>query len=187
MSPKRDNVSRKGILISLSGIDGSGKTTVARLLCREFRDYGLDARYVWLRWKPRRLRLLVDLGRKITVPNARESTLALPDRRRILRRRCLRTGWLFLLALDYISEVLKRAVIPVRRGALVICDRYVLDTAVTVGWDLDLPKEEIPFLLDKLPLSLLPRSDMAFVLDTPVDIAKKRKLDEAEGTYDLTS
>ena len=40
------------VIIYISGIDGCGKTTQARLLVDNLRNSGVDAEYIWLRWDP---------------------------------------------------------------------------------------------------------------------------------------
>jgi dTMP kinase len=134
------------MFIVFEGIDGSGKSTQARLLTHRLTAGGLD---VLLTREPsdgpegRALRNLAARG-----DPAEEARLFAADRRR------------------HSVEVIQPCL---RKGLIVVCDRYVYSSLAYQGAR-GLPLEEIWSL--NAPFIVQP--DVAFLLDVPVETAMKR-------------
>ncbi|MGB9004638.1 MAG: dTMP kinase [Candidatus Aminicenantales bacterium] len=131
---------KKGLLIVLEGIDGSGKTTQARLLAGALRRAGLEA----LSFRePTRGRWGREIRKKARRPDSltpeEELTLFLKDR----------------------EEDVARNILPsLRRKKAVILDRYYFSTIAYQGAK-GLSRERIRRLNEKFA----PRPDLVFVLD----------------------
>ena len=134
----------KGILIVFEGMDGSGKTSQAKMLARLLRNKG---KKVLFTHEPTRN---TKLGRYIE--------------KRIRRAVDNKAELLELYTRDREAH-LKNEIIPsLKKGKIVICDRYYYSTLAY-----QLPKNRWktyikPFL----------KPDIAFICDVPADIAMKR-------------
>lgn len=62
----------RGILICLTGIDGSGKTTLAKSLNDSLNKNGCNSTYVYARVTPIFSRLLMIVGRKILMIGSKD-------------------------------------------------------------------------------------------------------------------
>lgn len=141
-----------GLLIAIEGIDGTGKSTQARLLADAVRQ--LDAfrdREIVLTKEPtdgpigQRIRATAITGR---LPVEEELALFMEDRR------------------QHVNEVIVPAL---QRGAVVIVDRYYFSSAAYQGargldWREVLRMNEV----------FAPRPDVLFVLDAPVEVGLER-------------
>lgn len=128
---------RPGVVIALSGLDGSGKSSLAGALQRSVGALGRDAVIVWTRFGERpRLdaaarRLKRALGRGASSPGADPEEAG-----RRLRRSSgwASAAWVALLALETAMERRRRVREHLRRGRVVICDRYTLDSYVRIRY-----------------------------------------------------
>jgi hypothetical protein len=88
-----------------------------------------------------------------------------------------RFAWSWLVAADQVGTYLLRAWLPARLGRVVVADRYVYDTAVEM--DASLPAEaRWSRLAIAVMLGLVPRPDVAYVLEVKPETAQARKPDE---------
>jgi len=142
-------MAKRGTFICIEGIDASGKTTQARRLVRKLRRRGIDAVYTTepSSGKVGRLIRRYVLDRKRRVPIAVEALLFAADR------------------VEHMETEIKPAL---RKGKVVVCDRYVYSTLAYQGAaGLDLKWIE---LINRF--ALMP--DLALFLDIPPDIVVKR-------------
>lgn len=145
------NRARRGHVVTLSGIDGAGKSTQARALRDTLDVLGYDARVEWnklaangwlWRFRPvaaRALLLLVGARPIAQKPTAaadsgvpRAAGAVEPDAATRLREgnAFLTHGWVTLVALANVISHRRAVARHVARGRVVICDRYVLDSTV---------------------------------------------------------
>lgn len=168
-----------GRTISLSGIDGSGKTAHAEALLDALRLCEIKADFLWSRGGSSGLaRVLGHLRRALAqAPTAVEGADALQRRRARLSHPLPRLIWSWLVAGDQILTYLFRATLPSMVGRVVVCDRYVYDTAVEM--DLSLPTDaRWSRLAISAMLKLVQRPAHGFVLDVSSQTARGRKDDE---------
>lgn len=166
---------RRRVVVAVSGLDGAGKSTLARLIARDLGRVGIQATLVWTR-PGMRLRWLGGLGRlaKRVLRQERsagverigsgEDAASLPSRRGVL-------GWIWALmvTLTFIRQVRKEH----RRGrGVLLYDRHLLDALVT----LDVVYEGVQLGVHQALIRLLiPRADLTLLLGVPPATAVARK------------
>jgi thymidylate kinase len=172
------------IVISLSGIDGSGKSTQLELVAKRFEERGLAYKYVRLRWAcfisyvP--LALCRILGYTEWKTNAREK------KRYIVysfhENVALATVWAKFFTLDLLARSFVRTKIPILNGYFVLCDRSEFDALI------DLVVETrnyglIESMVGKLLLSISQKGRATFLIDISEEEAFKRKKDTPSLDY----
>lgn len=160
---------KKGIFICFVGIDGSGKTTLAKRLEQDLKRSGISCKYAWCGWrgynsflfKPfaKLIKKFYDNNEKLkSVTNAKiPGTLAL---------------------LDYILSLSEKSFLSLYTYDIFIADRYIYD--MLVGFTI--ANSEITYI-QKFLLDLFPKPDIIFFLDVPVEIAFSRKNDIPSTDY----
>jgi thymidylate kinase len=167
---------QRGLIVSVSGIDGSGKTFHIQSLVSAFQIAEVKAFNYWTRFGS--LAQKNDLSRpgsgKVRIS---DTATSLSRRRQKLRHPVLRFGWLIYnltgLILRYNWQVRLRRWL----GGVVICDRYIYDAMVEISASLpDAPR--LSRCAEWLLTRLSPRPDVAWLLDVPADLSVERQADE---------
>ncbi|AGK60070.1 Thymidylate kinase [Archaeoglobus sulfaticallidus PM70-1] len=171
---------RGGFFICFTGIDGTGKTTLAKLLVTSLREKGIDAHYVYARLVPRISKPVMTIGRFLFLRNkdiSKNYTEYLHSKKRLLRCQIVSKIYTLILLCDYIIQVILKIKIPLMFGKNIVCDRYIYDTIITdIAIDMNYSEEYILDLLKKCFL-LIPEPDFVFLIDAPEEIAYSRKDD----------
>lgn len=178
--PKRARV------ISVSGTDGSGKSTQAEMVAGALQQLGYDARAQWTKlgetpwiWRVARpvkrvLLWATRTGKSSTLPPPSPDRYG-PDAGTELRRKSpwLTQLWATTVAL---SNVLTHRRIASGLGSVVVCDRYVLDSVVNLRARYGADKRF--GFQGGLVRALSPRPVLAFLLRVPPHVAHERRRDE---------
>ena len=191
-------VRRSVPVVALSGLDGSGKSTQARLLVAALQDAGLDAVVLWDRisYSDALLRLTTPLRAVLRLlPRATDrlaadvvlprnddpdGPYAVPDDHRALRGLRERVPmltplWVTLVVVLHAVPLRRSTLREARRGRVVVRDRYLLDSVVHLraryGSSGLRPQRALLHRAAPLPLA-------AFYLDLPPDVAYARKPEE---------
>jgi thymidylate kinase len=166
---------RRGVLISLSGIDGSGKTTQVNLLEKELRKSQPHLIRIWSRWRAlSSLPLLTILLKQGYAQVHSTSSIGFVETR-IPENSGIASLWCFLTQLDNLLKTGVKVIIPLILGYTVLCDRYTLDLLVEGMADLHDPStsKRLGYKL----VRLLPRPKVAFFVDVSAEVAFSRKPD----------
>lgn len=162
-----------GFLISLSGIDGVGKSTLGHRI-QEFlwARYELPSQYVWCKFGKHpfsRYRLSRLVRRD---PEENLGTSKREDTSPSLLTDLYACG---LLAV-HLAHIATAVRMPLRQGKIVICDRYIFDTMVDLQQEMGWSAARIQ---GTLKAAWIPRPDFKFLLDLPEAAAFARKNDTA--------
>lgn len=154
----------RGILITLEGIDGSGKSTVAWQLSKRLEES----------FPHRKLILTSEPTEGGAGKLLRESLPGKPPERDMDVSRTRRMEELLLFMADH-ADHLSRIVIPsLKQGAIVISDRYADSTAAYQGVTLrDIVPDPVAWIRELYqPWNLVPDQTLLFLLDPSLAMAR---------------
>jgi glycosyltransferase involved in cell wall biosynthesis/thymidylate kinase len=173
-------------LISISGPDGSGKTTHARNLEKVLIISGLWPKYYWNRTATSRfIRSFSAITKKFGKSQPLEAGRAesgAAGREGRLKNPLIRFFWSYLVAADMVWAYFCHVRLPMLWGRVVICDRYACDAAVEMECSLP-PHDRINRMAIKLMLALTPRPNIAYFLDIPDRVSAGRKSENTDMDY----
>ena len=172
---------RRGVFICFTGIDGSGKTTLAKSLVDAMEQKGVEAKYVYNRYTPVILRPLMLVGRWLFLrgKDIFENYEDYADAKKSASKKHPFWATLYqrILLFDYFFQILFKIKLPLLFGKTIVCDRYIYDTAITdLSVDMNYSKDKAVNLLNNL-LHFFPEPDITFLIDVSEDIAYQRKDD----------
>ena len=174
------------MLIAVSGVDGSGKSTYAAILADILDLCELRKRIVWSRvgssnfLKPFSKMasifyyLKTGKGFKKKFDNFEESE----TRRKVLfgKSSVPKLVGVHLLLLEMLWQYFFKVTLPLLRKKVVICDRYIYDTLVdvTTRYGID-PNDNEGKLFRKILTTITPKPDLSYVLFIPHEEAINRE------------
>ncbi len=172
--------------ICFIGIDGSGKTTLAKALIKFSNKNGNYYHYVWAHNQPifvapfRKAWQLIFLRNKNMFTNYDDYN---ETKKRVARKSIiLNAFYLFIHSVDYILWIVLRVQLPLLFGRRIVCDRYVYDVAVNLSLLLDYQfQETVKFI--NIYFKYIPKPDLVFLIDVPEEVAFKRKNDIPSLSY----
>ena len=171
--------SQPGMLVTLSGVDGSGKTQHARALENAFELCDIRAHYVWSRSGSSRLTdAFVGLAKSVlrrppSAPGSTQEQRA-SGRREMARSPLVRQVWTALVCLDLIWQYAGRVGLPLLRGRVVICDRYTYDAIA----DLAAMSGRAGGFWPRLLIALSPKPALRYLISVPAVVVAARRQDE---------
>jgi thymidylate kinase len=89
----------------------------------------------------------------------------------------IRTPWKILEMISLLPAVIYRVLLPLLLGFVVVCDRYVLDTLVTLSYFVKEPRL-VSSTYAKLLVKLIPKNSLLIYFDADTDTILRRKKDE---------
>lgn len=171
---------RKNFLICFTGIDGSGKTTLAKETINMFLQKGISCKYVYSRFTPFLSKPLTTIGRKLFM--AQEDIFKNYEKhsqakQQLLKNKMLYFFYQFFILVDYFFQILFKVKLPLILGKNIVCDRYIYDTIITdLAVSLGYSEKVIKNILEK-HFYFIPKPDLVFLIDVSEEIAYSRKND----------
>ena len=200
-SPMKRPDRATGWLVSLSGLDGSGKSLQARLLRAAMDNLGQDTVIEWARLShnagldtiARPVKRLLSIRTRPgpatgpepagaasdpapqPAPRPAPQPAPQPAPRRV-DHRLVTQSWALIVALANAFTYRRVVRRHTRRGRNVICDRYLLDSYVQLRFRYGRQRE---FALQRLLLRIVtPRPQLSYLLVVPPETANSRKADQ---------
>lgn len=171
---------KRRLVIALSGVDGSGKSTLSEALTADLRAAGLPATRVWTR-PGMGLKVLDSLARwarRVTRQGSSPGIRTVAAGGEVRSRKGV-VGWLWALAVTvaFLADARGRFR---RAGRVVVFDRHLADALVT----LDFAYEGVNLRVQRwLVRRLLPKADLTLYLEITVQEAVARKPDDVFGRH----
>jgi dTMP kinase len=187
---------QRGTLICLTGIDGAGKSTLARSVSEALSERGYRATYTYGRYLPLLAYPVMELGRRTLLSGGQDEgdyTEHQSEKRELFAGSTLRLGYEALVMLDYAPQLLWRVAVPLYRYEYVVCDRYFYDTLLTdLCGDVVRTPEEAVSKYDRFYSRLVPDPDHEFYVEIDPEVSMERKddvpaieyLEERKAFYD---
>lgn len=171
---------QRPMLITFSGIDGSGKTSYAAALCKAFEICEIKTRYIWARVGSTRISQLASKVYKKVSKKYKSDTKSKSSgspykdfirKENLFRKKWVSTLWHITNILDFCVFYNFKVRKALFSGKVVICDRYIPD--IFADMYVHTPNKK-PDLVLKLLLILLPKPHVSILLRVPPEIAYER-------------
>jgi dTMP kinase len=173
-------LNRRGILICFIGIDGSGKTTISKLVNINLTNRGLNSTYMHLRFVSIVLKLLIKLKNSFLIKEEgpqENAYRSLMFKKVLLKNRLISYFHEWFVLLGHCFQIFYKIYSPLyRHKSIVLCDRYIYDTIVDLMIDHSWTRMKALRMLE-ISFRILPRPDLLFIIDIPENIAFSRKRD----------
>jgi thymidylate kinase len=167
----------------LSGVDGSGKSTLSRLVARNLDQVGVPVGHVWTRpgMGFAGLDVLARVGKKLLrqdpSPGVERVAGGAPPSGLTSRRGIVGWTWTTLVTLLFLVDVRRQ---HLRGRGVLLYDRHLLDALVT----LDFVYGGVDLRLHRAMVRRgLPKPRLSVYLDVPAEVALSRKPGDTFGEY----
>jgi thymidylate kinase len=170
----------RGRLICFSGVDGTGKTTLAKRLAAHSAGTEPPYRYVYARYQPRLARPVWSFMKRFFFMRADPRTdwqMYQSGKRARLKNPLFGLLHVSLVLADYVLQLAPCVTVPVLFGRRIVCDRYVADTVISdLAPDLGFSDERIRNVI-RLFFLFFPRPALLFLMDASEEVSLARKDD----------
>jgi len=162
------------------GIDGTGKSTLARGLTRALDKQGVPAATIYGKTYPILSRLFIVMGR-VTVLRRHDQWIDygsyVTTKKNVMHNRFLAGAYSVAVLLDYFPQMWLKLLPHLIAGRVVVCDRYLYDTVINdLAVHLNYSDQDADRAI-KFGMKLLPNPMMTVLLDVPPEVAIARKND----------
>lgn len=178
--------SKPGILV-LSGLDGTGKSSQARILSERLFGSGIRVNTIWNRWKPVLTLPLIKMARRSISPVRDAQTADYSNftekKRDRMRSPLKRDLWQTVVWSEYAMQVNFRLAVGGYPFRGIISDRYVYDTLVDMAINFSATSTDLERLCEHALFSLFPRPAKLIVIDIDPEVGARRKSDGTPPEY----
>jgi thymidylate kinase len=166
----------KGKFIYITGSDGSGKTTQARLLFKALQSSGAAVEHLWLRFPFIFSYPLLLYARLLGYSFYDERDGQRQGYWEFHRSWLLRNFFPWVLLMDAFLVSLWKVQLPLLLGKVIVCERYAVDMAADLSLALGDPDfhRKLP---GRLFYDLLPKDSYIFILDLDYKTLRMRRAD----------
>ena len=179
-------------IIYFAGIDGTGKTTLARYLFDELRKRNYNVQYIhWLNGENSQLRRFLRriiksrCPRLASYPNGSNTTT---KRSTPFITKIFLVAYPTTVLLDYLRFGMIKLWLPktIGRNKVIVLDRYMYDVILAISKEFHFSDSRKKKLLDVFS-KLLPHMDLIFYIDVPPEVSYIRKKDEIKSVQKAKS
>jgi thymidylate kinase/predicted nucleotidyltransferase len=175
---KTTPASLKARFIYVTGSDGTGKTTQARRLYDALKASGIPAEHLWMRFPFFFSAPLLAYARLRGLSYYETKGDVRQGYWEFYKSTLLRVFFPWTMYLDAFLAAQRRVKLPLQRGKVIVCERFVLDMLV----DLSIAMQD-PEFHRKTPgryfVKLLPLDNRVFILDVEIETLRRRRADLA--------
>lgn len=169
-------------VVSLSGVDGSGKSTIATMLLEEFSNRGLRATRVWSRpgCGLDLIEPLLARAKQAFASDPRTGSRKMADPQASTprtRRGLAGWSWSLVVTIAYLWHARRE---HARAAGIVVCDRHLLDALVSVDFYYGRHSRSLQATLVRW---FLPRADLAYYLDANTALILGRQPESSTGLH----
>ncbi|MFK5891817.1 MAG: hypothetical protein QM504_01190 [Pseudomonadota bacterium] len=169
-----------GIIISIMGIDGCGKSTLSTPLKNSIIDKGKPAILTWATLKPVLLKPVIKITKFLFVRKHNKfddyDKHIKAKKAGVNKLKFTHKIYFIIMLIDYLPQVLFKVVIPKLTGKYVICDRYYYDLIIDYAITISLPADKIlPYI--KFVEYFVPTPDLQYYLYVTPETSFSRKDD----------
>lgn len=167
-----------GTLVTLSGIDGSGKSTISKQLSKTLEEEGFRTSYHYGRYTSKLARPIMVLGETYAQSSSEGDYEEYSKQKsNLLSSNLAKNVYEGVLMADYIPFLYMSLKINLMFNDYVICDRYFYDTILkNFGGQVVKDYEDAIKLLNKYQ-RFVPTPDYSYFLEIPIEEAMRRKDD----------
>lgn len=173
----------KPFFVCFIGIDGTGKTFLARNLVNRMSKEGMLVSYTWGGYEMLITRIGLELAKRILSSRKSLNGPREPQRKRefsflsesVLSRDSIKGFYKYLVLLEYLPQILLKIKVKLFFKRSVLCDRYIYDAIVNMSASLN--HSEGVFERNLKILRLFPKPNLIFLVDVEEEIAFDRKKD----------
>ncbi len=156
-------------IVSLSGMDGCGKTTIINTLRRELSKRGIESRYVWLRYNHYFTRALLTVCRITGLTKYERIGGVRIGYHEFYRSKIVSHLFILLTLLDTLLATLVTVYIPAAVSRrVIICDRWVADILVDLEIDTRIPFDA-NWAYRKALIAMVPKRAKCFLVQRKLD------------------
>lgn len=163
--------------VVVSGVDGSGKTTLANLLFEDLKSKGYNSRYVWIKAQ----HTFAFLISKVLTAFGWNRTFRNPNGIAVSGFRVhegifARKVWPVIEFLSVLPLVIFKVKLPILFGCKIVFDRYLIDTIVSIS----VSTQNMGFVdsfIGGLLLKMMPKESVVIILDADLYTVLKRRPD----------
>ena len=161
------------MIISLSGVDGSGKTTQIDLLVEALHEAGYETSVVWFRAGYSELMDWLRAAIRRRKPNLVPTTAVPQARQKAFSRPHVRLAWIGMALTDILLNLAGRIRLLEAQGKVVICDRYLFDSMLDLEFRFG-EFAKIRGLVEQGLMFIVPRPDVSILLMVPREVMHQR-------------
>jgi thymidylate kinase len=173
-------------LICITGIDGTGKTTLARNSAAALREQGTPAIYIYGRTYPLLSRGLMALGRATMLRKKdmwSDYRSYNSSKKQTMRNPLLAGAYTAAILLDYYVQIWLKLLPHAFTNGVVVSDRYLYDTVISdLAVHLNYSEERAMQAIER-GMRFLPVPTRTILIDVPAEVAFARKDDVPHVDY----
>ena len=152
-------------IISISGIDGCGKTTIIEALRNVLHENGKNSKYVWLRYNHYLTKVLLAYCRLVKLTKYEYVNGIRVGYHEFYRSRFISCLFIFLTYIDTLLASVVNVYIPALISKkIIICDRWIFDIMVDLEVDTGISFPQGSFL-NKAFMKIVPAGSHCFLVN----------------------